>query len=66
MRRFLTTILLALGCVLVVAPAAHAQSLLFDYVGFDYQTPSNVPFGDPGTSYTGVGTVPFLFAPLPR
>ena len=63
MRRIVTPLLVAFA-LLASAPVTHAQSLLFDYVGFDYQTPSNVPFGDPGTTYTGVGTVPFLFAPL--
>lgn len=66
MRRFLTTMLLALGCVLAVVPAAHAQSLLFDYVGFDYESPDPDPlqFGEAGSGYVGLGTVPFLFAPL--
>ncbi len=66
MRRMLTTVLLALGCVLAVSPAAHAQSLLFDYVGFDYESPNPDPltFGEPLSSYVGLGTVPFLFAPL--
>ncbi|MEQ1832803.1 MAG: hypothetical protein ABL977_07075 [Candidatus Eisenbacteria bacterium] len=66
MRRFLTTVLLALGCVLAVVPAARAQSLLFDYVGFDYESPNPDPltFGEAGSSYVGLGTVPFLFAPL--
>lgn len=64
MRRIVTPLLVAAFALLAYAPVTQAQTLLFDYVGFDYQTPSNVPFGDPGTSYTGVGTVPFLFAPL--
>lgn len=64
MRRILAPILLTWLALCATTSASHAQSLLFDYVGFDYQTPSNVPFGDPGTSYTGVGTVPFLFSPL--
>lgn len=64
MRRIVTPLLVAAFALLAYAPVTHAQTLLFDYVGFDYQTPNNVPFGDPGTSYTGIGTVPFLFAPL--
>lgn len=64
MRRIVTPLLVAAFALLAFAPVTHAQTLLFDYVGFDYQTPNNVPFGDPGTSYTGIGTVPFLFAPL--
>jgi hypothetical protein len=64
MRRIVTPLLVTAFALLAYAPVTHAQTLLFDYVGFDYQTPNSVPFGDPFTSYTGVGTVPFLFAPL--
>jgi hypothetical protein len=66
MRRFVTTLLLACCAVLSVAPAARAQSLLFDYLGFDYEFPNPDPnaFGEPGSGYVAVGTVPFLFAPL--
>ena len=66
MRRFTTTLFLA-ACVLVAVPtAARAQSLLFDYVGFDYEDPKapGSQFGDVGNGYVGLGTVPFLFAPL--
>ena len=66
MRSLVTTLLLA-ACVLVAVPtAAPAQSLLFDYVGFDYEDPNNVgtEFGDVGRGYVGLGTVPFLFPPL--
>lgn len=56
---------LALACAASV-PAARAQSLLFDYVGFDYEDPNSNAglFGDIGEGYQGVGTVPFLFSPL--
>lgn len=66
MRRTVTTVLLALGCLLAIVPAARAQSLLFDYLGFDYESPNPDPltFGEPGSSYVGLGTVPNLFAPL--
>jgi len=66
MRRILTTVFLAAGCALAAVPAAHAQSLLFDYVGFDYEFPNPNPatFGEPGSGYVGLGTVPVLFAPL--
>lgn len=64
MRRIVTPLWVAALALLAFAPITQAQTLLFDYVGFDYQTPANVPFGAPGTSYTGLGTVPFLFAPL--
>jgi hypothetical protein len=58
-------LVLALACAAGV-PAARAQALLFDYVGFDYEDLNSNPglFGDVGEGYKGVGTVPFLFAPL--
>lgn len=45
---------------------ARADSLLFDYVGFDYESPNPNPgmFGEPGSGYVGVGFVPGVFAPL--
>ena len=54
----------ALACV--AAPAARAQTLLFDYVGFDYEYPIVVPgtFGGVGNGYVGLGEVPVLEAPL--
>jgi hypothetical protein len=66
MRRFLTPLFLATCALLAVVPAARAQSLLFDYVGFDYEFPNPTPgvFGEPGSGYVGLGTVPFLFGPL--
>ena len=47
-------------------PAARGQALLFDYVGFDFESPDPDPgtFGEPGSFYQGVGLVPNLFAPL--
>lgn len=66
MRSLVTTLFLA-ACVLVAVPtAARAQSLLFDYVGFDYEDPKapGSEFGDFGNGYVSLGTVPFLFAPL--
>jgi len=58
-----------LGVMLLLAlppQVARAQSLLFDYLGFDYEDPDPIPgsFGEPGSSYVGLGTVPGLFAPL--
>jgi hypothetical protein len=46
--------------------AASAQTLLFDYVGFDYENPNPTPatFGELGSGYVGVGEVPGLFLPL--
>ena len=66
MRRIVTTLLLAICALLSRAPGARADSLLFDYVGFDYESPNPNPatFGEPGSGYVGLGTVPFLFAPL--
>ena len=66
MRRMLTLLFLAACAVPAVAPAVRAQSLLFDYVGFDYESPNPNPtvFGEPGSSYVGLGTVPGVFAPL--
>ncbi len=66
MRRLMTPWIVAAFALLAYAPVTHAQTLLFDYVGFDYQTPStsSTVFGAPGSSYTGVGTVPNLFAPI--
>jgi hypothetical protein len=45
---------------------ADAQILLVDYVGFDYEDPDPSPgeFGEVGSGYVGLGTVPFLFGPL--
>lgn len=65
MRSLVITLLLA-ACAVALPPAAQAQSLLFDYVGFDYESPNPNPgtFGEPGSGYVGLGTVPFLFAPL--
>ena len=66
MRSFVTTLLLAACAALSLAPAAGADTLLFDYVGFDYESPDPNPatFGEAGSGYVGLGTVPFLFAPL--
>lgn len=61
--RFLTALLAA--CALSAAPA-QAQTLLFDYVGFDFEFPDLNPavFGDIGDGYQGIGEVPVLYAPL--
>jgi hypothetical protein len=59
-------LLLATCVALAVATPARAASLLFDYVGFDYESPNPnaATFGELGSGYVGLGTVPFLFAPL--
>lgn len=59
---------LAFGAALSLALAvpAAADTLLFDYVGFDYESPDPNPatFGELGSGYIGIGTVPGLFAPI--
>jgi len=67
MKRFAIALLLGTFAVLTVGPrAAAAQSLFFDYVGFDYESPDPDPsiFGEVTSGYNGVGEVPGLFAPL--
>lgn len=66
MKRIATTLLLGLVALLAQPPGANAQSLFFDYVGFDYESPNPNPgqFGEPGSGYVGLGLVPGLFAPL--
>ena len=62
----LATLLLLAACTLAVPNPARAQSLLFDYLGFDYESPDPLPaeFGETNSGYVGLGTVPFLFPPL--
>ena len=66
MRRIVTPWIFAVLALLAYAPVTHAQSLLFDYVGFDFELPNPDPqqFGEVGSGYVGVGTVPYLFGPL--
>ena len=66
MRSLVTTLSLAMLVLAAAPPAARAQSLLFDYVGFDYESPDPLPgeFGEAGSGYVALGTVPYLFAPL--
>src|SRR5947208_1315808 len=67
MHRCVPRLILAVGLLLALPlPAAHAQSLLFDYLGFDYESPNpdSTQFGEPGSGYVGLGTVPGLFSPL--
>jgi len=67
MKRFATTLFLVAGMVCAVAiPAARAQVVIVDYVGFDYEYPIVVPgtFGGVGNGYHGIGEVPVLGAPL--
>ena len=65
MRSLVTTMFLAVCALVAIPTAPRAQSLLFDYVGFDYEIKTGGPaFGDVGNEYVGLSTVPFLFAPL--
>ena len=45
---------------------AQADELLFDYVGYDYESPdpNSAIFGEVGSGYNGVGFVPVMFSPL--
>jgi hypothetical protein len=54
------------GLLLMAPAAAHAQSLLFDWVGYDFESPNpnTSIFGEAGSGYTAVGFVNGLFAPL--
>jgi hypothetical protein len=67
MKRSATLALIAAATLLVARPpVASAQILLFDYLGFDYEDPNPNPalFGEVGSGYVGLGTVPGVFAPL--
>lgn len=69
MRHLATLLLLPLGAYALLGPTpSHAseESLLFDYVGFDYESPNPDPntFGENGSGYVTLGAVPFLFTPL--
>jgi hypothetical protein len=66
MKRFATVIVVVLACATASAPRAEEALLLFDYVGFDYESPnpSAATFGEIGSGYVSVGTVENLFAPL--
>lgn len=66
MKRSATLALFAALALVAFAPTARAQTLLFDYVGFDYEDPDPNPaeFGEVGSGYVGLGYVPGVFAPL--
>jgi len=66
MKRIATLVVLVLTLAATAAPHAEEALLLFDYVGFDYESPDPDPsqFGDVGSGYVSVGTVENLFAPL--
>jgi hypothetical protein len=67
MNRLIPRMLFVFFAVCAVsASPARAQTLLFDYVGFDYEFPDLNPgvFGAVGDGYKGLGEVPFLFSPL--
>ena len=52
--------------LLAFTTTVSADTLLFDYVGFDYENPDPNPatFGEAGSGYIGIGTVPGIFLPL--
>ena len=66
MPRMRLLIALSASLLMAFATAVTADTLLFDYLGFDYENPDPNPaaFGEPGSSYVGIGTVPGLFSPL--
>jgi hypothetical protein len=66
MKRMAIAVLVGVFVVLAGARTAGAQTLFFDYVGFDYESPNPNPsvFGEAGSGYNGLGFVPGLFAPL--
>jgi hypothetical protein len=66
MRRLATAALLALLALLPSQRSAIADTLLFDYVGFDYESPDpdGSQFGEVGSGYVALGEVPVTFAPL--
>ena len=66
MKRIGTRVLLGVLLCVATPCVAGAQALLFDYLGFDYESPNPNPaqFGEVGSGYVGLGTVPGLFAPL--
>jgi hypothetical protein len=66
MKKIATRVLLGVVLSVALPCAAGAQTLLFDYLGFDYESPDPLTgqFGEVGSGYVGLGTVPGLFAPL--
>lgn len=66
MKRSATLAFVAALALVAFAPSVGAQTLLFDYVGFDYESPDPNPaeFGEVGSGYVGLGYVPGIFAPL--
>lgn len=65
-RSVLSLFVLALALLAFVPTGASAQSLLYDYVGYDYEDPDpdGTQFGEAGSGYVGLGDVPNIFAPL--
>jgi hypothetical protein len=66
MPRMRLLIAMSASLLLALTTPVTADTLLFDYVGFDYESPDPNPgtFGEAGSGYVGLGTVPGLFAPL--
>ncbi len=66
MKRLAMKVLLCSMTLLAVPSLASGPTLLFDYVGYDYESPDPNPatFGEAGSGYIGVGFVPNIFVPL--
>lgn len=66
MPRMRLLIAMSASLLLAFSTTVTADTLLFDYVGFDYESPDPNPaaFGEIGSSYVGIGTVPGLFFPI--
>ncbi len=63
---FFVLLLLAALAPALSPGGAQAQTLLVDYVGYDFESPDPNPaqFGEAGAGYHGIGFAPNLFAPL--
>lgn len=66
MKRIATLLAVALALTAASTSGAEEALLLFDYVGFDYESPdpNASMFGEVGSGYNGVGSVPNIFFPL--
>ena len=66
MRVGSAVLFLLLAVSTAAPPRVEAATLLFDYVGFDYESPDpdGSQFGEVGSGYESIGEVPGLFTPL--
>ena len=67
MKKLATALLMSLVVLAGSAHHARAQTLLFDYVGFDYEDPNPQPstFGEFGSGYVSQA-VSYYFVVPPR